>query len=40
MSKMKENRLKTILSYALRWLLPLAFTVLLGCYMFRKRPWG
>jgi hypothetical protein len=44
MSKMKENRLKTILSYALRWLLPLAFTVLLVCYMFRKvdfaEMWG
>lgn len=33
---MKETKLKTIISYAVRWLLPLALTILLVSYMFRK----
>lgn len=33
---MKRNITKTILSYTVRWLLPLALTILLVSYMFRK----
>lgn len=33
---MNSTKLKTILSYAVKWLLPLALTILLVSYMFRK----
>lgn len=38
MSEIKENKskIKTILGYAVRWLLPLALTILLVSYMFKK----
>lgn len=36
----KKSKLRTIAGYAIRWLLPLALTILLVSYMFRKVNFG